>query len=597
MAKNIHVAKITASSTPTAWAQSYHAGNLTAVVTVSPKAEEDATSLHIVGKDLLNTFESEYFTIENKTLASVKDAVETTCKKSSETHDISFLVGSLVKNTLYVVLAGKGSIYLIRDGKLGTLLEQQDGADILSSSGFLEHGDIVVLASDAFLQLVQKEKLFETLTQNPLEEAAELLSPTIHAATEGTAAALFFQYEDDSPHTTHSSATQPIQEGTEEKEDKHEEIPQHHPISPLHYEEVQKPHVETQKEEPIFSEPLTPSRVVQRNRISHRRRVLLTIIIILLVVLGGTVYFAMSHQREAKNTDLFNATFPQAEKKYDEAQGLMELNPSLAKNDLTNAKDQLSSLNNQLIANSAEQKKTQDLINKVADALENIDKANSVNTTKVDATTSVFLSYANSNPDKSYISEDTTNIFAADDTNVTQVNKSTSSAKKIITNTNIWKTVGGFEKYLDNFYLLDNKNGIIKFVPSGSSYTKSTYFATGVSPDLSNAIHMAIDGSVWILEKDGTVLKFTKGKQDNFALSGLNTPLASPTRIVTSVTMDNVYILDNGNGRIVQIDKTGKFVKDYTSTLLKKATQFVVDEKAKTLIFLSSGNFYQITLN
>src|SRR5260221_12878639 len=116
MAKNIQVAKIVASSSPTAWAQAYHAGSLTAVVSVTPKEKEDGTSLHIVGKDLLNTFESEYFTLEDKNLTSIKHAVETTYKKSSDTHHISFLVATAIRNTLYLVMAGNGAIFLLRKG-------------------------------------------------------------------------------------------------------------------------------------------------------------------------------------------------------------------------------------------------------------------------------------------------------------------------------------------------------------------------------------------------------------------------------------------------------------------------------------------------
>ncbi len=152
------------------------------------------------------------------------------------------------------------------------------------------------------------------------------------------------------------------------------------------------------------------------------------------------------------------------------------------------------------------------------------------------------------------------------------------------------------QPYLTNFYLLDTKAGVLKFSPSGSTFAKSTYFATGVSPDLSSAKTIAIDGSIWILESNGTILKFTKGKQDTFALSGLDNILSSPTQLITNVDDDNIYILDNGNSRIVVVDKTGKYVTQYVTGILKKATQLVVDEKNKTALFLANGNIYQITL-
>jgi len=47
-----------------------------------------------------------------------------------------------------------------------------------------------------------------------------------------------------------------------------------------------------------------------------------------------------------------------------------------------------------------------------------------------------------------------------------------------------------------NLYVLDSKqNQILKFVQSGSGFSKTNYFS-GTSPDLSKAISMTIDSSI-----------------------------------------------------------------------------------------------------
>src|SRR5260221_289731 len=323
MAKNIQVAKIVPSSTPAAWSQAYHAGTLTAVVAVTPKEEEDAPSLPIVGKDLLNTFESEYFTLEDKNLASIKDAAHTTYKKSSDTHTISFLVATAIHNTLYLVMAGNGSIFLLRNGKLGTLLEQEtDQPTILSSSGFLEHGDIIILASPAFLKIVTKEKLFETLRQNTIHEAAEILTPTIHATSDGDAVAIFFLYEDAA-----ESVSSEIPKPEEPHVHTHHEVPS-----------------QSASEEQNFSKPLImPEKPHPTRKISHRQRLLLTIIVILLIVLGTTSVLTIQRQKTAQNTALFATVYPPAEQKYEEATGLLDLNPTLAHDDFLSAQKMLES--------------------------------------------------------------------------------------------------------------------------------------------------------------------------------------------------------------------------------------------------------------
>lgn len=610
MAKNIQVAKIVASTTPNAWAQAYHAGNLTAVICVTPKGKEDATSLHIVGKDLLNTFESEYFTIEDKNLTSIKHAVETTYKKSAETHNITFLVAAALHNTLYVVLAGNGSVYLMRKGKIGTLLEQQTEApEILSSSGFLEDKDSVVLASPAFLHLVNKEKLFETLSTNSPADAAEMLTPTIHAASDGDAAALFFNYEDSETIPPHKMTLEShhLQKPAEvEKKEEEERMPkteEHEPAKepdeelPSHtlplQEDIKRHELPEDTKEPIFSKPLDRSLIPSRKRgLSHRRKLLLTILVILIVVLGATSYFAITKQQENQRVALFNSLYPPAEKKYEEAQGLMDLNVATAKEDLTASKQQLEDAQSKFPASSPQAKQIADLLSKIDNALTQLQTANTTSAEKVDTTSSPLLAYAASHTDISYLTQDATNIYTADNTAITQITKKTQASKKLVSST--WGSVGGFETYLGNFYLLDTKTGIFKF--ASGNYAKSNYFATGVTPDLSSANSIAIDGSIWVLENTGTILKFTKGKQDSLTLSGLDKQLSSPTRIVTTVDDDNVYILDNGNGRIVVIDKTGKFVTQYANSLLKKATQLVVDEKNKKALFLSSGSVYQLSL-
>lgn len=596
MAKNIQVTKITASSTPTAWSQAYHAGNLTAVVTVTPKTKDDATSLAIVGKDLLNTFESEYFTIENKNLATIKDAVETTYKKSATTHHISFLVAAAIQNTLYVVLGGSGDIFLLRKGKIGTLLEQKGDKEILSSSGFLEHGDIVVLAAPAFMQLVDKEKLFATLTENPLTDAGDLLTPVIHAASEGDATALFLKYEDENPPLVQ-------EEKEEESKEAKKEILETKDAAPEHVEEHPKEHEpiidhqlpQEEKAEPIFSKPLdmTPT-TKKKTALPHRKKLLLTIILVLLVVLGAAIYFALAKQKSMQQQAVFNAAYPTAQSKYDEGVGLLDLNVTVARQDLTDAKQILEGAKDKLPVDSQEGKKVQELLQKVNDKLAIASNANAVSATKTAPTDGTVLAYALTHPEINYLTEDTANIYTIDDQAITQISKKTQTAKKIVTAS--WKSVGGFAAYLGNFYVLDTTAGIFKFVGSGAKYTKSNYLAPGVTPDLSQAKDIAIDGSIWVIESDGTILKFTKGKQDTLTITGLDKPLSSPTRVVTNVDMDNVYILDNGNGRIVVIDKNGVYKAQYATGLLKNATQLAVDEKGKTATFISSGTAYQINL-
>ena len=95
---------------------------------------------------------------------------------------------------------------------------------------------------------------------------------------------------------------------------------------------------------------------------------------------------------------------------------------------------------------------------------------------------------------------------------------------------------------------------------------------------------------------DGNINKFTKGASDTFAITGLETALSGPTKIYTNASDDNIYVLDNGNSRIVVFDKTGKYKNQYQAGIIKTAKDFDVLEKDKKIYVLSDGKIYEVDL-
>lgn len=73
-------------------------------------------------------------------------------------------------------------------------------------------------------------------------------------------------------------------------------------------------------------------------------------------------------------------------------------------------------------------------------------------------------------------------------------------------------------------------------------------------------------------------------------------PFKNPTRIYTNINNDNIYVLDNGNSRIVILDKNGAYKAQYKADIIKTAKDFDVFEKDKKIFVLSSGKIYQIDL-
>ncbi|MDP2585868.1 MAG: hypothetical protein Q8P29_03235, partial [Candidatus Levybacteria bacterium] len=73
MDNNISFSKIVATPTLNSWSQAYNAGRLFAVLSLekTKDAPNEIDSLNVLGKDLLERLEQEFFAIEDKNLESI----------------------------------------------------------------------------------------------------------------------------------------------------------------------------------------------------------------------------------------------------------------------------------------------------------------------------------------------------------------------------------------------------------------------------------------------------------------------------------------------------------------------------------------------
>ena len=236
-----------------------------------------------------------------------------------------------------------------------------------------------------------------------------------------------------------------------------------------------------------------------------------------------------------------------------------------------------------------------DLLAKVETALNQTSGVTAAQPKQVDLSLSAMLSAETKN-DGLYFTEDDSHIYGLTADQVFSLNPDGSNKKTLITNGGDWQKAGGLSTYFGNIYVLDKKqNQMLKYVQTDSGFSKTNYF-TNASPDLSKAVSMAIDSDIYVLSSDGTLSKYTKGNADNFTLTGLDKPLANPTGIFTSIGDNNLYVLDNGNSRIVVFDKSGNYKNQYQANVIKSAKDFEVLEKDKKAYVLSGGKLYEIDL-
>jgi hypothetical protein len=587
-------AKIVANPSAFSWSQVYSAGKLFAVISLEAQEENlEKDFLNVLGKEILNTLEQEFFTLETKDLASIKTAVLTTSKKIPTEINCSFVIAALTNNILYLYILGNGRASLKREGKLGNLIEAADQkSDALKeASGYLQDNDIIVLQTKQFSDVISVGTLSEFMDNLPPSEIAENLAPLVHEKEEAGAAAIIARYK----APVAEEAAEAIPEPEPEIEAKTVEDEQNSSESPFYSPTVTHKTSLLDKARPLTASLFSKLKRPQDLGLNHSRKVILTIVIIILVVFVGSVFFALNKQAAEKTQTAFQAVYPQALKQYNEGESLLELNQNLARDSFQQAQQLLNGGKDKLPQNSPEEKQVLDLLNKVNTALNASSGVTNVAAKEVSADNSQFL-LAESKNDGLYFAEDDNHIYELTQTQVYTFNPDGSNQKSIITNSGDWKQPGGLSIYNGNVYILDkSQNQILKYVNSDSGFVKANYFSS-TSPDLSKAVSIAIDSSIYVLTSDGNISKFTKGNPDTFTIAGLDASLSNPTRIYTNLNDTNVYVLDNGNSRIVVFDKSGNYKNQYQAVVLKTAKDFEVLEQDKKIYVLSDGKTYKIDL-
>lgn len=143
----------------------------------------------------------------------------------------------------------------------------------------------------------------------------------------------------------------------------------------------------------------------------------------------------------------------------------------------------------------------------------------------------------------------------------------------------------GLATYNTALYTVDVAgNSILRATRSGTGFRATAWLKQTAT--VSNAVDLAVDGSIYTLAGNGDVQKFTQGNRVQLALSTIDPPLTSATKIAADQTLQNMYILDTAGRRLVVFTKTGRFVNQYTHDRFGDVTAFTVNELNQKMYLL-----------
>jgi len=160
-----------------------------------------------------------------------------------------------------------------------------------------------------------------------------------------------------------------------------------------------------------------------------------------------------------------------------------------------------------------------------------------------------------------------------------------------------WKGLASLATYSTNIYSLDPTGDTIwKYILTGSTYSKANDYADTRKTSLKNAIGLAVDGNIFVLKSDGSVVKFVKGSyEEDFAIRNIPAPnnkIEEPAQIYTDEDTNNIFVLDKGKNRILKFDKAGDFVNQYIFDNVA-IDGFIVNTRLQKIWALSDNKIFE----
>jgi hypothetical protein len=150
--------------------------------------------------------------------------------------------------------------------------------------------------------------------------------------------------------------------------------------------------------------------------------------------------------------------------------------------------------------------------------------------------------------------------------------------------------------YNGKLYTLDSKNNKIyrhnkiqTGYEKGSEWTKET-------ADFSDAVSLAIDGDMFVAKQNGEIIKFAQGLKQDFSLIGVDPAISKPVKILTHADINEIYILEAGDRRVISLEKSGKLIKQYTSDKWQNPTGMIIDYEKKIAYIVDQNKIYKFGL-
>ncbi len=190
-------------------------------------------------------------------------------------------------------------------------------------------------------------------------------------------------------------------------------------------------------------------------------------------------------------------------------------------------------------------------------------------------------------------------VFLVDGGSVMELSSNGTNAVKT-EDVNGWVTGKDVESYSRYLYVLSPEaRQIYKYERLSNRYSAPVNY--NVNGDLTGALDMVIDTSVYVLKQGGEVVKLLRGQAQPFAVRGMPAGLLKTASRFTKLPGGNFYFLDPTNKRIVVTTDGGRegessYVRQYVldDPSVEELKDFIVDPGERTIYVQGESKVYKI---
>ena len=599
-------AKVTGTPNLKAWAQVFEFRDEETqahlIVSISLEKKDADLVFGDLGKEFAENLQKNFLSLFKKsTLSLLRSSTEEVLKNIIDRTQPQVVVAFFWEEYAYFTVWGQGKVFLYRNQKLLPILVGK-GDTLGSCSGKITVGDVFLFGTPELFEILSQEDLSVALALQDLSTVVEEINTKIH--------------NQESPHVSASI----VQTG--EDVEPQIEIPVQSVSLNKTLFKIDRPNF-LQKVASLLPDSV---KIPSPTRDPSKKTAVL-VGILLLFILVVSIFFGSTQKNSQREQEELRSKLGQAHYFYNDSLLQKDINPKLARELFAKAEKIVFELDEKKTNTQEFSEFKEKLKNSRVEILGIIEESPQVfydlSLVRSGVSASEIALFANEVaifdaegkriitvgtsgketrvaggtekiPTASSFSPWVNRFLILSKDGVVRLNRDGSVDSAINSDTD-WGEIFRLISYGNNLYLVAKDGKIFRYPDSGTSFgSKVVWRKDAMGFNVKDA---TIDGYIWLLGGNGEINKLARGEAQNFSIKGLEGSISNASSLYTNEELEGIYVLDQTNGRIVEIDKSnGEIRKEYKNEGIKEAVDLSISKSSGKIYLLTKSKILELPL-